>query len=74
MGSTTPPDDHETLATVAEIIFETADAQGQPLSRDVCALIALKLKLARDPSPRPVNPGDIARYHRERYDGNPPSD
>jgi hypothetical protein len=56
-----------TIDEAREIIFMEARAQGEPLTMDVALAIAKKLM----PSSTAANvgrPGDIAKYHRERYE------
>jgi hypothetical protein len=58
-----------TIDEAREIIFMEARAQGEPLTMDVALAIAKKLLApARKDAGKP---GDIARNHRNRYEGEP---
>jgi hypothetical protein len=55
-----------TIDEAREIIFMEARSQGEPLTMDVALAIAKKLfPSTREHAGRP---GDVARYHRERYE------
>jgi hypothetical protein len=61
-----------TIDEAREIIFMEARSQGEPLTMDVALAIAKKLLASsRKDAGRP---GDIAKYHRERYEGEPDDD
>jgi hypothetical protein len=56
-----------TISEARDIIFAEARSQGEPLTLDVALAIAKKL-FPPDTTTR-KNPGDIAKFHRERYEG-----
>lgn len=60
-----------TLEQATTIVYDEAAHQGEPLTRDVCAQIVMKLfgvsVLAAG------EPGDIAKFHRQRYERSEPS-
>ena len=57
-----------TESEAAEIIHYEAKRQGEPLTMDVCHSIAKRLFATPHLD---LKPGDIARNHRQRYDGDP---
>jgi hypothetical protein len=52
-----------------EVIFMEARCQGEPLTMDVALAIAKKLVGPRFAPADGSKPGNVARYHRERYEG-----
>jgi hypothetical protein len=56
-----------TIEEGAERIFEEANHHGVPLPLDVCRRIAQRLMTPRYMT-RLLEPGEIARKHRERYE------
>jgi hypothetical protein len=56
-----------TINEACEIIFMEARSQGEPLTMDVA--LAIAKKLVGLPTVNRGKPGDVARYHRERYEG-----
>lgn len=56
-----------TLQQAIDVVYEEAKHQGEPLTRDVCEAIVVKLF---DLSSLDVTlkPGDIAKLYRRRYD------
>jgi hypothetical protein len=54
-----------TIDEIIEVIHDEARRQGEPLTRDVCRHIAMRLFY---PNVVHLKPGEIARKHRERYE------
>jgi hypothetical protein len=58
----------KTVDEASEIIFMEARAQGEPLTMDVALAIAKKLLAPQFAPADGSKPGDVARYHRQRYE------
>lgn len=56
-----------TIDQAAILIRETSGQLGEALPQDICVAIATRL-LSPPQQLRLLSPGDVARYHRERYE------
>jgi hypothetical protein len=60
-----------TIERAADIIREACDKHGVPITREIAREMALSLARMLSEMPDPMNykPGEIARFRRDRYEG-----
>jgi hypothetical protein len=61
-----------TINEATEILYDAASRQGIAMNRDECEFIARKILMATAMVDLSMKPGDIAHYHRTRYEHGEP--
>jgi hypothetical protein len=57
-----------TIDQATEILYEEASRQGIAMNRNDCEFMARKLLMIQVPEFFSMKPGDVAQYHRTRYE------
>jgi hypothetical protein len=62
-----------TIDQATEILYEEVSRQGIAMNRNDCEFMARRLLMIQVPEFLSMKPGDVAQYHRTRYEHDSPS-